>query len=108
MLNELLNALARLNQALYRYSVHCYLLLLWVVLLFINLNYLNLWLGLGLVTYLGLFLYRILKYRGKEFSRLVKIREENGMLPFLVGFNLALLLGPFGIILALYLAQNGD
>lgn len=58
------------------------------------------WLSLGLISYIVL----MIKNHPKEgFSKIKKLYQKDGFLPFLTGFNYSLILGPITLLLDLLL-----
>jgi hypothetical protein len=66
-------------------------------------SFLTLWIGIGLGVYFGLFAYRFVTNK-QELAYVKKLYQEKGSFPFLKGFNYSLLLGPLGLVLAVFLA----
>lgn len=60
------------------------------------------WLLMGLCVYVGLFVFRFVTNKN-ESAKLKSLYQKNGSLPFLKGFNYSLLLGPLGVVLAIFL-----
>lgn len=62
------------------------------------------WVEIGLVVYIGLFIYRFASNKN-EFEELKKTYQSKGIFPFVKGLTYALLLGPIGLLLAVFLAM---
>lgn len=104
-MRTVLELLIALNHRLYSYKYHLSVLVIWVALLISPYKWTHYWLLAGFVTWVGLMLHKF--YTAgvkKEVATLKKIKSEQGALPFLVGFNISLLFGPIGTLLAVALS----
>lgn len=61
------------------------------------------WLCIGLAVYVVLFAYRFMTNE-QELPQMKRMYQEKGVMPFMKGLNYSLILGPFGLILAMFLA----
>jgi hypothetical protein len=68
-----------------------------------NTSVLTAWIAVGFIVYLGLFTYRFLSNKD-ELKYVKELYQDKGSFPFMKGFNYALLLGPLGLALAVFLA----
>ena len=103
-MRSVMEALLAINNMLYSYKYHLSILVIWLGLLLSPYKWTHYWMLAGLITWLALMIHKFYKSGlKKEVSTLKKIYTDDGMLPFLVGFNISILFGPIGVVLAIVL-----
>lgn len=89
----------KISNLLHSYFTQILLFGLWITLAYQNDNF-KLWFLIGFISYIGLTVFRLYQSGLSGISRIFK---EKSFLPFIVGFNSCIILGPMTIIISLIL-----
>lgn len=108
-MEKVMDFLFKLNNKLYSIKIHAIISILWIWSVLNFHNILTLWFKAGIASWFLLILWRWKqdKWTKKHFQEQWAKRRETGILPYLVGLNIAVLFGPISIVLAVVSDKMG-